>query len=319
MNPFQVRPVHNNGRARPRARRVRMAIREFHTRHTARGFTLVELLVVVSLVALVAAIAAQRLGGTLASAKRRAAESEMALLRDVISGSAASPGYLADMSPLPGYSPAYLRIGNLLAGTNLYGRGGARVDDGTARTGYAPAAAFSTWSEERSRGWRGPYLAAGAFARGTFPSRDERPARGGPAYGDRGFFPSLSRLALPDVFVDAVGGCSVYGFAGEPALFDPWGAPYVVQVPPPQAFDDVTGVTEEERFRYARIVSAGPDGRLSTPCFFANATNRLSSSWTPAAKRLSRLAGRTSRTAAAARGDDLVLFLCRQDSPDPGE
>ena len=287
----------------------------------AAGFTLVELVVVILLIALVATIAVQRLNGVLRSSEIRSAESEMVLLRGVITGTTTSPGYLSDMGSIPGYSPAYLRIGNLLMETNLYGRGGLRIDDGRMRQGFAPATAFTSWDPERSRGWHGPYLktGAGTFSRALFPAKSDRARKNGPTYGERGFFPELTRLALPDVFVNAIDGCSVYGFVGEPALFDPWGAPYVVQVPPPQAFDDVRGVTDAERFQYARIVSAGPDGRLTTPCFFVNATNRLASSWNPETKSLARLAGRASQTDASLRGDDLVLFLNRSDLFEPYE
>ena len=279
------------------------------------GFTLVELVVVILLLALVASIAVQRLGGVTRAAGIRAAESELALVRSVITGTPTSPGYLSDMESIPGFSPAFLRIGNLLVGTNVYGKGGVRVDDGRTRAGYASSVAFTQWNPERSRGWHGPYLktGAGTFSQARFPSRDERARPDGPTYGERGFFPDLSHLALPPVFVHAVDGCSVYGFVGEAALLDPWGAPYVLQVPPPQAFADVRNVTETERFHYARIVSAGPDGLLTTPCFYPNTTNSTSSSWTREAKSLSRLAGRSSQEDASMRGDDLVLFLNRSD------
>jgi hypothetical protein len=118
----------------------------------------------------------------------------------------------------------------------------------------------------------------------------------------------VRHLSLPDVFRnDTAGLCSVYGFAGEPAVGDPWGNPYVLQVPPPEAFGP-GAVSPRLRFRYARLVSAGPDGLLSTPCFAPDGT----AGWTPAARRHSRLAGRDA-DGVPARGDDLVLFLERAD------
>ena len=103
---------------------------------------------------------------------------------------------------------------------------------------------------------------------------------------------------------------------------DPWGNPYVLQVPPPQAFPDFEGantnLSDEVRFRYARIVSAGPDGRLDAPCFGTNPTNWWATAWSPRTRRLSRQAGRIDNGDTSARGDDLVLFLVRNDI-DEGE
>ena len=89
-------------------------------------------------------------------------------------------------------------------------------------------------------------------------------------------------------------------------------------MPPPQAFPGVTNVAEVVRFRYARVVSAGPDGVLDTPCFQPNATNETSTTWTARARRLARQAGRIDGDDVSARGDDLVLFLGRGDL-DEGE
>ena len=99
-------------------------------------------------------------------------------------------------------------------------------------------------------------------------------------------------------------------------MMDPWGRPYVLQIPPAQAFENregtVTNVPEEVRFKYARVVSAGPDGRLDTPCYGANVSNWWATSWNERTRRLSRQAGR-DENGAAARGDDIVLFLNRSD------
>jgi hypothetical protein len=112
---------------------------------------------------------------------------------------------------------------------------------------------------------------------------------------------------------------SVYGFPGEPAIMDPWGNPYVVQIPPPQAFTEVTNAIDSMRFAYARVVSAGPDGRLDTPCFGANITNFWGTTgWSERRRRLSRQAGLVDGNDRTARGDDLVLFFSRNDI-DEGE
>ena len=272
-----------------------------------RGFTLIELAIVLAVLALVAVLAAGRHGTFRNNARITLAQKEMGYIRDAFAS------YIDDMSPLPGFSPAYLRVANLLASTNLYVLGGRRADiddgdwDGLHR---APPAAFCTWDDAFTRGWRGPYLFSGGAAApaSVFPAPDDRSPPGAPTWAERGFFPETSRLSLP---ADYRTGC-VYGLPGEPALFDPWGAPYVLQIPPPQAFVLSSGglapVGETERFRYARIVSAGPDGILSTPCFYVN-TNATGSVWGPAQRRASIFAGRPED-----RGDDLVLFLHRSDA-----
>ena len=272
-----------------------------------RGFTLIELAIVLAVVALVAAVAAARHGLFLRNARITLAQKEMQGMRDAIGG------FLGDMERLPGFSPAYLRMANLLAATNLYALGGRRADiESTAWSSLhrAPAAAFTSWDEELARGWRGPYLLSGGAAApaDVFPEPDARRDATDATFAERGFFPDVVHLSLPDDYLPN----RPWGFPGEPALLDPWDDPYVLQVPPPQAFVNPSGgladVGETERFRYARIVSAGPDGILSTPCFYSN-TNATGSAWGPAQRRASIFAGRTED-----RGDDLVLFLFREDA-----
>ena len=282
------------------------------------GFTLIELTLVVLLVGCLAAFAAVRLGNAAGRARLRAAEAGLHAIRDAILGTPGAPGHLRDLGSVPGYSPALLRIGNLLASTNLYGMGDARLDaPGTPAPGTAPASAFLSWDAAAGRGWRGPYLSGGgpvATPSGPsafFPRRDARRRPGDATFGERGFYPVVRGLSLPAAFRgDPDGERSPYGFAGEPAIGDPWGNPFVLQVPPPEAFetDDGEPVPPRLRFRYARVVSAGPDGVLSTPCFGeAGPTG-----WNADARRASRLAGR-GESGASARGDDLVLFLERAD------
>lgn len=297
----------------------------------SRGFTLVELMLVVGILALVAMLAVKRLSGISESARRTAAESDLQALRDAFV--AEERGYLRDLGGIPGFSPAYVRVGNLFAPTNVWGTavltGGAgelpgrgiRLDGEDATEARCAAehrarpAAFTGWDASRGRGWRGPYVTSGTP--GFFPARDARRFADDATFGERRFFPNLTHLLLPEAFKDGAK-ASVYGFVGEPALFDPWGNPYVLQVPPPQAFPGVTNVPDAVRFKYARVVSAGPDGILDTPCFTPNATNELSTSWSARTRRLARQAGLVDGTNAVARGDDLVLFLVRGDV-DEGE
>jgi prepilin-type N-terminal cleavage/methylation domain-containing protein len=267
---------------------------------SSRGFSLVELVLVVAVLAFVAVIAAGHFSGLREKSLATAVSHDLREIRNAFTGTDDAPGYLGDMSPLPGFTPGFLRLADLLTPTNRFAFGGTRAD-----------AAASAWDDGAGRGWRGPYVrldrpdARGGAAR--FPAPGDRPARGGGTFEERGFFPAVASLSLP---ADVRDERAAYGFAGEPALLDPWGAPYVLQIPPPQAFVDADGhladVPDEERFRYARVVSAGPDGVLSTPCFSGGGAG--GASWNAAARRASIFAGRP-----ADRGDDLVLFLLRSD------
>jgi len=292
---------------------------------SCHGFTLVESVVVVAILAVVATLGVTKMLQSVDSAKRTAAESDLKHLREAFLDPEA--GYLRDMRGIPGFSVGYLRIANLFISTNLYGA----VEDGAVRTTgvrvdiedkgplsgepCAKPSAFTQWDPEAERGWRGPYL---MHFSGDFPQRTSRRFEGDASADKRGFFPELFGLREPSDFLDRKDGCSIYGFPGEPALIDPWGNPYVLQIPPPQAFPGVTNIPDEVRFRFARVVSAGPDGRLATPCFGVNMTNWWATAWTERTRRLSRQAGRIDGDNISARGDDLVLFFNREDV-DEGE
>lgn len=299
-----------------------------HSQAGKRAFTLVELVVVVAIIAVIATIVVSRVVKITDRSKIVAAESDLRTIAAAITDS--QSGYIRDLGGIPGFSPAYMRLANLLISTNVYGSaskskwsGGVRLDefaDMRAEEGCAIGREFTQWSDEACRGWRGPYI---HHAVGVFPERGDVRFKGDADFASRGFFPDTSGLRLPREFLDGLYGCSVYGFPGEPAVVDPWGNPYVIQVPPPQAFSDFKGsntnLPDEVRFRYARVVSAGPDGRLDTPCFGVNATNDLwVTTWTPRTRRMARQAGLVDGDDKGARGDDLVLFLVRNDI-DEGE
>lgn len=284
-----------------------------HNRAHNQAFTLIELAIVLAILGIVAALAATRHGTLLRNARTTLAQNEMQRIRDAFLGTSSATGYLDDMSALPGFSPAYLRIGNLLTSTNLYVLGGRRADTDSgewADLHHAAPAAFTNWDAALSRGWRGPYLlpSAGSAPVTTFPAPDDRASASDPTWAERGFYPPVAHLSLPSDYLSS----SPYGLPGDPVLLDPWDAPYVLQIPPAQAFVTASGaladVPETERFRYARIVSAGPDGVLSTPCYHSN-TNASGSAWSADQRRASIFAG-----TSAERGDDLVLFLLRADA-----
>lgn len=283
-----------------------------------KAFTLVELAIVVAVLAVIAVVAVSKISALGERAKMAAAESDLKVLGEAILDP--SSGYLADMKGIPGFSVGFLRMGNLFQSTNLYGRvqggrRGERVDVANMHTrGVARPEEFTKWNDESERGWRGPYA---RICHGEFPREDYRRFNGDSTSRERGFYPNLAGLDMPSDFLNGLYGCSAYGFPGEVVALDPWGNPYVLQIPPPQAWNGVTNVTDEVRFGYARIVSAGPDGILETPCYGANSTNWWATSWNEPTRRAARQAGRVDGSLAA-RGDDLVLFLYRSDI-DEGE
>lgn len=273
-------------------------------------------MLVIAVLAVVATMAVVRTTSITRNARITAAVSDaMELAR-------AFADYQNDMRGLAGFSPALSRVGNLFVSTNVFGTimsegvmSFVRLDAFDV-AGCAHAQEFTTWSEARQRGWHGAYLRNVTLI--PFPARTAEAT-------SRGFYPDVRSLRLPSRFSEH--DASVYGFAGEMTMADPWGNPFVLQVPPPQAFTNVLTVTEQERFKFARIVSAGPDGVLQTPCFFVNATNQTATTWSLRNQRLARQAGLIKRNGddeadMSERGDDIVFFLNRTDTDettDPDE
>lgn len=278
------------------------------------GFTLLELMAVIAILALVAMLVVPRLAGFETKARQTVAQNDMLAIREAIVGTDDKPGYLTDMANIPGFSPANLRIANLLIATNLYGVGDVCVTGDTRAEHAVSQEEFLSWNSESNRGWRGPYLRLGASV-SVFPESNEVDWKGR-SFSDKNFFPDVRSVNVPrDLQTRSV---SVYGFPGEPSIVDPWGNPYVIQVPPPQAFAKngvaLNDVSPQERFRFARIVSAGPNGIIETPCWSPRAGEfGVGTSWNDNAKRRSRLAGLESANDAHLRGDDIVLFLNRAD------
>ena len=130
------------------------------------GFTLVELVIVVTIIAVIAMLAVSRLSTT-----AEKAENDLKVLATAFTDP--DHGYLRDMRGIPGFSPAHLRIANLLISTNLYGTAnsvdanGTRVDD-VRLSGCAQPEVFTRWNPESERGWHGPYV---RHATGALPLR----------------------------------------------------------------------------------------------------------------------------------------------------
>lgn len=245
-----------------------LLVARFHGRtRGAQGFTLIEMTVVVMVIAALAAMVVSQVDGTLEDAEQTAARAILQTVAEACTGSAAGLGYLADMRYAPGFHSETLRLHDLL-------ERGHQVP-------FDPA---------RRCGWRGPYLRPGAGVQnlnaarnGAFPAADERRAIDDASFLQRGFY------------LDAA--TSPYGQPGDLTVGDPWGNPIVIQVPAASAF--LGAVTPDKRLRYTRLVSAGPDGVLTTPT--------------------DRLAGLAADGTKAVRGDDLVQFLNRSDVYEPEE
>lgn len=252
-------------------------------------------------------VAIGRLSPILERVRMTACEHEMASIVEAISGKGGVGGYLDDMERIPGFSAANMRLAHLLCPTNFFDTGNKLVDvDKETR--------YVCWDYEAERGWRGPYIKC---AQVEMPSAYDVRSKNSRTYVDGGFFPMASHFSVPSELRDGHGVYMMYGIPGEPAIIDPWGNPYVLQVPPAEAFDE--GATDAERFKFARLVSAGPDGILSTPCFISKTSMDMgegSYSWS-GKQRLMRLGGlergADGRTSASIRGDDVVVFLNRAD------
>ncbi len=216
----------------PRAGRTERATHEgpgvARTAATRSGLTLLELIVVIGILAVLAALLLPR-GDTLAShGQQETTLASMTVARDALVGDRAGPGFLTDLGELP------------LTLAGLFRQSLAELPSGAPVPFYDP---------QSGRGWNGPYLLrpTGAYA------RDE-----------------------------ANGFGSAYGAPGDPCLFDGWRRAVVLQRPTDP------GASDAERQAYARLVSAGPNGRIDTPLEALD---------------------------PGERGDDLVVFLFRASPP----
>jgi len=269
----------------------------------AAGFTLVELVVVLAILALAALLAVPRLSAVRRDARLAAARHDLETLRGAFAAC------LADLETVPrftwvnpfprrshdDYEALNLRVHNLFSPTNLQSPAFLAVWNAHR---LSPDPDDLAWDPDAGRGWRGPYLAPSPAVR-PYPFPSDRRFPGDAPFAERGFFFSGAYTnILSDSATNYVALSCTYGTPGEFAFFDPWDNPVVLQVPFFPAADSPAdldlGFALGLRWRYARLVSAGPNGILETPVD-------------------DPCAGRLPDGTAPARGDDLVLFLNRAD------
>lgn len=265
------------------------------------GYSLVELAAVVAIVAVVAGMAVAKVSGMQREAERRAAAAEMGVLKEAFARLA------ADMEGVPRWCPVNPFCGEdryealNLRVHRLFSPGNVQGADFLAKwesSGAQHDRAYDRHVPGEGRGWNGPYVTGARTA--EWPADGWRRFAGDATFAERGFVrEGRQGWTNEEGRAEWTTVAARYGWTNETALLDPWGNPYVVQFPACESFEGAPASDgrvhrdfAERRRRYGRIVSAGPDGELSTPP--------------------DPLAGR-SRRGASARRDDLVLFLERED------
>ena len=225
------------------------------------GFTLVEMVTVVGILAVLALLVIQNVSFVRDDTEKTVTLTNLQAARDAFCGSGSTLGYLNDMSFDAVHSGTNTHVGYLLKQPP-----DSRAYDLVTR-----------------RGWHGPYLQNTRLVdntnlelRGYFPATNDRRWTLDDTFGERGFYTNDNRV--------------IYGATNELAMADPWGNPIVLQFP-------TNELTAEEKMRFARLVSAGPNGKLDTP--------------------LDKLAGLETNGVVTRRGDDLILFLMRADIYEP--
>jgi prepilin-type N-terminal cleavage/methylation domain-containing protein len=218
-----------------------------------QGLTLLELIVVLVILVALAGLVVPQLTGTNKQAAITATNQSMKQLQTVITNR-----YFVDMQ-----STSTIAAGVVALGPSILGLPSPNVADGTGRvvintigtaTNYPQMhflfvnpLSFSgsqyyanpTYIATTGIGWNGPYLMSSG---GVYP--DPSAVRPGDAQNQ-----TWSHYGFT----------SSYGSIGDSAVFDAWGSPIVMQLPPLSSTDDAT-----HSERYARLVSAGPDGLLAT-------------------------------------------------------
>lgn len=242
------------------------------------GFTMLELIMVIAVLAIVSVLAIQRYSGILSDAKKTVAKSDLVTIRDAILT------YLNDMETIP-YFSAVNPFANLdvheqlnLSIHNLFVRTNPPVSVARQELDNLQRARTNQYDVATGRGWRGPYLQATKTVTLIHASNQTGQVR------DRSG--SFLVAYLPDEMT---------------TFEDPWGTPYLIQIPAPteENFEDAPNGLNYDfaaaRWKYARLVSAGPNKGFDTP-------RDLTAGW-----------GVATNTGPTERGDDIVLFLYRAD------
>jgi len=257
-------------------------------RPSRAAFTLLEMLVVIVVIASLAMLVVGTFDTLPEQAEITVARANLNAVREAITGSSTAPGMMGDMRYVPGFATNGFQYREWELIPMLLNNKDPLLTTREFYPDYDPIAA---------RGWRGPYLQrypgvqnADKERLGLFPAATDRRTSSDTTFFDRGFF------------YDSVH--SHYGQPGYRAVGDAWGNPIVLQIPPDDAF---VAPTEAKRWRFARLVSAGPDGVLHTPRYDSSILD------TASRRRSARLAGMALDSSVTARGDDLVLFLNRPD------
>lgn len=297
-------------------------------RMSNKGFTLIELTAVIAIIALIATIATVKYSNMLRDSQIVAAKHDLQQLKKALCGNGLDGGYMGDMSRMIGFTPAFIRVHSLMSGTNVVAVSRQShssyryvwLDEaGTSIDNCEHFDAYKSYNEESCKGWNGPYIKnCGRVVNETtkeydgnfFPNANDRRSSRDKTFRERGFFPNGEQD-----FRSNIANFESYGIPGEKSMGDPWGNPYVLQIPPSSAFPGLTGVElDEARFKFARFVSAGPNGILETPCFDVPSLTGLGA--TASDDVVMRMAGRLSNGDVSLRGDDIVLYVNRIDEYD---
>lgn len=207
-----------------------------HTKQTARGVTLVEIMVVLSILVAIAALTVPRYEGFTRQAQITTTQVTLRQLQDLIVNR-----YVVDMA-------------GVVASTNAAVAGGLPGPHANslqpATRSQSPQLAFlfinpvtndisNAFNPIYSRGWRGPYLLSGRG--GDYPGADPSTAVA------RGFGSQFGVSAAQ----------STTGVADQ-AVLDVWGNPIVMRLDA-----DFISATAPP-YAFYELVSAGPDGTLNT-------------------------------------------------------
>lgn len=197
------------------------------------GFTLIEMVIVIAVLAALAGLVVPMLSDQNRQTHETVRNASLNAIRNAWTGSPASPGLIADLKFIPGFTYTNRRNHDLMV------QGG-----------------FPAFDAVTGRGWRGPYVTGGLPVlnlrpgrQSLFPAPSDQRFAGDATFEARGFYGS--------------GGVPLYGVDGDVALGDEWGNPIVLQVPPLDAGNPLLD-SELKCWRYARLVSAGSNGILET-------------------------------------------------------